>query len=407
MDLSETLIFNELSSDVRVALLALAQQRQIAAGDQLFEEGEVPGKLWLLLSGRCMLSQDAEPRYEARRHEVLDVVAALGGIPHTIRAIATGDCEFLCWDVDDLWANPVFSVVARHYLASHLQRTQVRLDELEMPVHYREVAQLTPGPFMFRDTTLLIAFCEADLDSWRELLPEGLTLFRRAGRKRDSLFLATAFFRHAYPADDPDGSFRYSETTCFVPVREGRNFGLFPAYIYPSTWEPILLGRDIYGFPKRLGNTVFGENCVSLSVDRIDHFELTYGEKEQTSESRLVRALSDWVGIEGRVAEAAFRAGDALRSVARLPSYRRVDVYNHKRIPAADSTHDVPTYAVDQLTQAIFGVLTWHEIAKLHDPALTVRDGPLASVNPTLREAYLTRLDMRLSAGRVVRDNGA
>jgi acetoacetate decarboxylase len=46
----------------------------------------------------------------------------------------------------------------------------------------------------------------------------------------------------------------------FVPARFGSGIGLYVPFIYPSAWEPILLGREIYGFPKRLGKTALALN---------------------------------------------------------------------------------------------------------------------------------------------------
>ena len=43
----------------------------------------------------------------------------------------------------------------------------------------------------------------------------------------------------AHPDSQPDATFSYTETTVFVPVRYKRQLGFFPAYIYPSTYEPI------------------------------------------------------------------------------------------------------------------------------------------------------------------------
>jgi hypothetical protein len=79
-------------------------------------------------------------------------------------------------------------------------------------------------------------------------------------------------------------------------------------------------------------------------------------------------------------------------------------VYNHKQILAVDTEVDTPTYAVDQLTQALFGVLRWYQIARLRAPSLTVPGGPLAGADLRLREAFRTQLDLRLSTGRVVQD---
>lgn len=396
-------VFGKLVPD----LMQSAQKHTVPAGETLFYEDDPAPELFLHYSGKCVLSQHAEPIGEARRYDLLDPAATLGGLPHQVRATAVSDCKFLRWSVADLWQTPALVDMMRRYLAQSSIEAQMRRDQLAAPVHYRgDSAQLYTGPFVFKNSTMIIALCDADLDPVRNLLPDGLTLFRPKWRKRDSLFIALADFPHAYPDHTPDARFRYTETTFFVPVRYKGRLGLYVPYIYPSTYEPILLGREIYGFPKRLGETRFQSDFseVSLHVDGEQYLAFEGLKSEPASEPRLVRALSEWMGIPGRMTEVAFRIGDTLLDTIGIPLYRRVSVYNHKRIPAATSTQDAPDYAVNTLTQAVFSVMQWHEIAQIHDGKLIMRGGPLRTANVELREAYFTRLDMRLSTGRLLRD---
>lgn len=408
MNLTDAPIFADLDAGERARLRALAETRRFAARDVLFYEGAPADTLYLLAAGRCALSYGREPRGDAGPGALLDPAATLGGLPHRVKATAAEACEVLCWPAAALWESAPFRAAARRYLADALQRAQARLDEVAAPVHYAvgalTSAEVAPGPFQFEDVTLIFAFCDADLDAVRACLPEGVSLLRRPVFKGGLALLAFADFPNAHPEHDPAARFAYTETTCFLPVRSGRGFGLYVPYIYPSAWEPILLGREIYGFPKRLGRTAFAPNAVSLAVDGAEYFSLRWAGAEAASESRLVGALMDWIGVEGRLAAAAFEAGDVLRRFMRFPPYRRVTVYNRKRIPAADSRHDAPKYDVDCLTRAVFGVLRWQQIARLRDPTLVVSGGPLADADLTLREAFRAQLDMRLSAGRVVRD---
>lgn len=406
MELNAYPIFRDLSLTEQAGWLAQADTRYLAAGDVLCYEGDPAATLYALVNGTCQITRTGEAQREPDSRPILiDPLATLGGLPHSLKLEATTACELLSWPFESLWQSAEFATAARRYLAETARSAETRLNELEQPVHYApDTAHLTPGPFMFEDVTLIFAFCDADLDPIRAQLPDGLSLFRRPGRKRDSLMIALAHFPTAYSEHDPAARFGYTETTIFVPVRYRHSIGLFVPYIYPSAYEPILLGREIYGFPKRLGRTTFGAQSVALAVDNTPQLDLRWNSSAGTDEPRLVRALIDWIGLEGRSLSLAFQAGDVLRKTMRLPPYRRVGVYNHKRIPAPETNHDAPVYTVDQLTFAIFGVLRWYQIAQLHDPALEITGGPLAAANVTLREAYRTRLDMRLSTGRVVRD---
>lgn len=397
-------VFMDMSPAEVESFLALAQMRHLAAGETLFQEGDIPAGLWLLRGGRLMLSRDVQPEGPAQPDTLLDMIASLGGLPHTRRAIALSDCALLHWPASAL-DSPPFAAAARRYLSGALLQTGERLAALEAPVHYAgDDAGLPPGPFAFDDVTLVMAFCDAERDALDLPLPDGIARFRGPGGGRGGVLLALADFPQAYPDHTPQARFAYTETTCFIPVRRGWRLGLYPAYIYPSAWEPILLGREIYGFPKRLGNTVFSEKSVALSVDETPYAALIWNSETNASEPRLLRAFSDWLGIEGRITETAFRVGDFLLEAMRSRLYRRISVYNHKRITGAASTLARPVYDVDMLTQAIFSIVHWERITRLQDAALTIPDGPLRHAGLRLREAFYTRLEMRLSTGRVIRD---
>ena len=384
---------------------ALAETYQISAGEMLFAEGDAAQYLYILLSGKLMLSRDATPLGEARQGDLLDPIPVLGLLAYTQRAIALSDCQLLGWDVTKLLQIATFPVAVQRYLAQHLLVTQSRLSELEAPTHYYDdSAQPFTGPFAFPNTTMVIALCDANLDFLRPRLPDDLSIFRVGWRKHDSVFLALAEFRGAHPDSQPEAAFSYTETTLFVPVRYKRQLGFFPAYIYPSTYEPILLGREIYGFPKRFGLTTFAEDSTTLRVDGDVHYRLSHDRAEPTNEPRLIRAMSDWLGLEGRVTEAAFRIGDVLLDTVQVGLHRRIGVFNHKRVLSATATQSKRVYDINQLTQGVFTVLKWQAIEKLSGAELQVFGGPLRYADLHLREAYRTQLDMRLSTGRVLKD---
>lgn len=398
--LNQTPVFSDLPEAERSGLLELARRRDITAGEVLFYEGDPANEVMALSTGRCGLSWAGESRGELHPGALVDPVASLGGLPHTVKVTALEDSAILSWSAGDLWCLEAFAAAARCYLAALLRETGDRLRELEAPIHY----PLSPGPFLFEEALMVIAFCEVDPDAVMVDLPDGLSLLRPPGRKRAPLFLAFASFPRVYPQHDEMALFSYTETTYFIPVRHRANPGLYVPHIYPSAWEPILLGREIYGFPKQLGHTVFGSNSVSLAVDGEAYLALHWTQLETIAEPHLVGALMGWLGLERHLASAAFQAGDLMRKAMRLPPYRRVDVYNHKQVLAADATHEASRYEVDCLTQAVFGVLHWHNIARIGDPVLEVTGGPYADSALTVGEAYRTYLNMRLSTGKVVRD---
>ncbi len=382
-----------------------AQVQRFAAGEVLFYEGEPAKTLCLVQTGRVALSRGLEPQGMAAAGDLLDAAAVLGGLRHRVKAEAVEDVEVLGWPVAALWQSEAFAVEARRWLAEALHAARSRLETLEAPVNAREGA-LLPGPYLFEDVTMLFAFCRADPDAVRALLPPGVSLFRVPVAQRQGLvLLALADFPHAHPVDAPGVRMApYTETTCFIPVRHRVVPGLFVPYIYPSAWEPILLGREIYGFPKRLGQTVFGAREAALRVDGAEVMRLGWAQSEPCGEADLVGELVGWLGLERHLGALAYQIGDGLLQMARLPAYRRVDVYNRKRILAAGATYARPVYAVDCLTRAAFRVERFYQVARMRAPVLAAEGGPFAALGLSLRAAYRTQLDLRLGAAQMVRD---
>jgi CRP-like cAMP-binding protein len=401
-DLTNVPIFRDLSPHAQSALGALAEVLTVETGKVLFYAGDTPKNLYILLDGQCAQTFGDDFRGNTLPNIPLDPIATLGGLPHTVKITVKNTSRLLCFPLDTLWASAEFSTAARQHLATALQNTQSRLNEVTAPIHYApQSADLMPGPFLFDNTTLFLAFCDADQNVVQAILPDGLSLLQRPAKARAPILLGLAKFPHAYYEHAPEKTFAYTETTYFIPVRRRTGWGLYIPHIYPSSWEPILLGREIYGLPKRLGNTIFEDNSISLSVDDENYLHLTWDDRETASESRLVRGLSTWLGITGLLTEAAFQAGEVLRKITRLPAHRGINGYAHRRILAVDSDHEHPRYSVDELTRAIFGILKWKQIDRLIEPTLTLTSGPFSDANLTLREAYHTRLDMRLSTGKV------
>jgi len=394
--------FSDMPSVQQSAVAKLARRRVLAAGEVLFYEGDPPDEISLLSSGQMSISRGAQPGIMAGPGQILDMGASLAGLPHGAKATAVQACEIVSWSASDLWRLPGFEEAARRALGRSLKQVETCLAEISAPIHYTAGARVAAGPFAFNDTTLLIAFCDAERDVITALLPDGLNLLAAPKQSRVPVFVGLAEFPDAHPEHDPRARFAYTETTCFVPVRCGITPGVFIPYIYPSAWEPILIGREIYGFPKQLGHTKLGSSQADLSVDGVPQLQLGWNGLESSDEVQLVGALMAWLGVERHIAAAAFQAGDVLRMAMNLPPYRRVDVFNRKQVLAVDGTAEAPVFAVDHLTHAVFGVKRWFGISRMTDPFLTISHGPLAEANLKLREAYRTQLDMRLSICAIV-----
>lgn len=381
-------------------VMHLAEEVQIPAGTTLFQEGDSSDYAYLIKSGKCLLSQNAKPVGTAQKTAILNLGVVLGSLPYTTRAICQTDCVFYKWDMSQLWHNEIFSRKARQHLVQQIDFSLKREEQFIAPIHYQgNSAQLNAGAFEFPSSQIIFAFCHAELSSLQ--LPDGVS------RMGNSLLIAFASFPNGRYANAPEKTFNYGETTFFVPVRVGATLGLYVPYIYPSSYEAILLGREIYGFPKRLGHTWWEmhDQLAALRVDDEILLKLGWGDYgTSSSEAQLVGAMGGLFGVQGKLTSAAFRVGDTLLNLMNVPFYRRISVFNHKLIPDITTKYDEPVYAVNQLTQAIFQVERWHNIEKLSNPQITEVGRMFQNWHIQVREAYQTKLDMRLSTGRLVRD---
>jgi hypothetical protein len=380
----------------------LAEEIDVPAGTILFKEGDSVQYAYKLISGTCMLSKQAIPIGAVPKHSTIAPTEAIGGIEYTQRAICQSDCKLVQWDMTEAWKIPEFSLAARQSMMQQIRNHQNRLEELSGSIYFKgNSAQLNAGAFEFPNSEIIFAFCHAELSSLQ--LPDGVS------RMGNSLLIAFANFPNSRYANAPDKTFSYSETTFFVPVRVGATLGLYVPYIYPSSYEAILLGREIYGFPKRLGYTEwagdFENGWLNLYVDdeRLIALDWDWG-AISASEAQLVGAMGSLFGVQGQLTSAAFRVGDTLLNLMNVPFYRRISVYNHKLIPDIATKYDEPKFAVDQLTQAIFQVERWHSIEKLNSAHISQVGRMLQNWHIQVREVYMTRLDMRLSTGRLIRD---
>ncbi|MCA9913078.1 MAG: acetoacetate decarboxylase family protein [Anaerolineae bacterium] len=378
------------------ALAAVAERVTIPTQTTLFQEGQQAEYAYTLISGTCLLSQKMIPSGTAKANDLLDELAILGDIPHTQRAITSTECTFLRWRLAELRQQEAFNEAARQILAHRLQQSETRLNELQAPIHHIEPgAQLEPGPFSFPNSTIIFTFCDAKLELD---LPQGVS------RTGNTMLIAFADFPHSHYANQPDWRFGYRETTFFVPVRVGRILGLYVPYIYSGAYEPILLGREIYGFPKQLGETAITQTSASLMVRHEAYLTLAWEDAQTSSESRIVGAMGRSFGAPGTLTSAAFSVGDVLTQAINLPIYRHINVFNHKRIAGTTTRESQRTYDVEQLTQAVFSIPHWHSIERLQQAALQIQSPSLYGWDLRLRDAYRTRLDVRLSTGRTVRN---
>jgi hypothetical protein len=192
----------------------------------LFYEGDIWMTI-LLVSGQMAMTQSLPDLASPANCWIWQL---RWGLAHRVKARLFKRARY-CWAASDLWLLPGFQEAARHALGRSLQEVETRLAEIETPIHYTGRARIAAGPFAFKDTTLLIAFCEADgmitaICQWPE--PAG------CNGSRAPIFVGLADFPDAHPEHDPQARFTYTKlpsSSCAVR----RDPGVCIPYIYPSS----------------------------------------------------------------------------------------------------------------------------------------------------------------------------
>ena len=151
--------------------------------------------------------------------------------------------------------------------------------------------QVFQQPYSARDTQLYAFILPIESD--KRALPQALLdrVLNRPSNGRLDCRLALPFallsFQHfgalgaLGPPDEHKGSFAYNEATLWLPVvdhnRPGLNFCYFVPYIFADNHFAIAAGREVYGYPKALGQIEMplspqDDLSFRLTTEAIPHF---------------------------------------------------------------------------------------------------------------------------------------
>lgn len=123
-------------------------------------------------------------------------------------------------------------------------------------------------PFYYRDTHAISVAYETDADAALNLLPEPLTLPEPA-------IAALSFYEYRWSTFGP-----YNETILSLAVEHKGRPLTYIAHIAVTTEPPMLGGREIWGYPKKLA-------AIDIKLER----DMIYGTLERPAGVRLASAV--------------------------------------------------------------------------------------------------------------------
>lgn len=372
-----------LAGDEGADLLRHAARIQLAPGE---EASAPPDHLLVLAEG------EAARHREGRLVELIDAPAVLGLVEVVTRAPlrdsleARTACSLLrlpgCALRDAMARSPVLlGRVAERLAHAALVEGQERFQLLLGCDDFFSAAPgalLLPGPYRCGPYRALQFVMEASPGELDALLPEGLARVPGLGGRYLIVVNDIDACVCEHQASDRL-AYRYQEVVPFIPcVSRAGALGLFTPELYPSAYMPILLGREVYGFPKRLGRIRLGERRVDLIADND------------------VLLCARWTE------ERAASIGDTIVALVRaLLSALTSRVFVRKRIRSAASL-DLDACAIDELVEIPFDV--FHLGDPAHLDGARVETAPSNRVFPgRLVAAFSSSIGFRFGAGRVLR----
>ena len=175
---------------------------------------------------------------------------------------------------------------------------------------------LLPGPYTADPVDMIMLIMQDDPVRLRTLLPPHLHLLPFS---KDRYLVVFSHFKGMTTTHHigQNKDFEYRETAFFIPAwgRRPEGWGAFCPELFPDSYLAIVLGRELYGFPKRDGATYMPKNDdkAQLIIENKVQMEASWKDKHSISAKAFTQActtamLGDarWVNLLGQMAGDTF-----------------------------------------------------------------------------------------------------
>jgi hypothetical protein len=259
---------------------------------------------------------------------------------------------------------------------------------------FASFAEPLPGPWHFDDVRATVLLVEGDVERLRRCLPAGLRPLPGAG---GHYLLIVAELGSV----QGDGSARrafYREVTPLVPAWSLLHGpGAFVPELYPDAWMAMVLGREIYGFPKRSARIGMDAAGAELLLEGRLALRLRWQLGEDAPIESLVQEIAERLIGHAGLAQLAgrFAAGRNARAQGFV-----LPLFVHKRIGAAHSAG--ATRELDELVRVPFSFDPARSVRRLELQGCDLGGGP-GIIHGKARAAWQLATGFRFGEGRIVR----
>ncbi|MCC6337663.1 MAG: acetoacetate decarboxylase family protein [Myxococcales bacterium] len=355
--------FQSLDAVTKDELLKDARHLRLTRGTALTREGERADDVFFLLDGELSVSVKGRLVGLLDAPRTVGLLALLDGQPRSASLEVFRAAEVIRLSGDGFrallasrlsFSRAVLDAVAKETREAYAQQEKDRAamdDFFESPS-----AHLVPGPYVAGPVEMLAFVMRDDARRLAALLPPGCAPLPGL---EDTWLLTVDTFEdvHSRAEAGQGRRFSYREVTPFVPcVGPDLVPGLFCPELYPDNYLALVLGRELYGFPKRLGRIERGAGQVTLSAGHRLVLRASWDRARGCRASELGAHLAKTTGrvkLPDLAARAAGRLLEALTTERAQALWPKVPVLVRKQIPEASSVYE-RRLAIDALVRVPF-----------------------------------------------------
>lgn len=368
-------LFRELEPAARQRLQDAVWAEELAAGQIIFQEGDHPERVCFLQRGEVAATQGGALVRMFHPPSELGLLSIVDGraFTSTLTTFAASRLVSLPRAVLQTLADesPAFRRNLVDHFATEVRRLNESNSELRRSLDdffESPNARVVPGPYVadpFEMYFFVLAHDSRRLDA---ILPPGV---RPIPGLHGRYILSFSFFDRVHSLH-PAGLgkvFRYNETTLFVPcLGPNHRPSVFAPELYPDSHLAITLGRELYGFPKRFGQTERTNRHINLLLSRRLVLRASWkDEGEVRIRDFITEALQALGGDKTLLHPLAEAAGGLMESTnhdGTRDFWPSVPVFVHRQVP--DMKHGDPSaLAIDELIEVPFRITSLGRFERL------------------------------------------
>ncbi|MEW5743054.1 MAG: cyclic nucleotide-binding domain-containing protein [Myxococcota bacterium] len=336
--------FQSLDAVTKDEVLRDARHLRLPRGAVLTREGERADDVFFLLDGALAVSRKGRPVDLLEAPRMLGLLGVLDGRHADGTMEVSRPAEIIRLSGDGFrallasrlsFSRAVVDALARE--SRHAQAWQERdaatMDDFcEAPG-----ARLLPGPYTGR-AELLVFVMRDDARRLSALLPPGCVPL--AGLE-DTWLLTVDTFEDVHSRADEGRRFGYREVASFLPcVGPDLVPGLFCPEVCQDSAFAVLLGRELYGFPSRLGQVERGTGQVLLKTGNRLVLRTSWDRARGCRASEVGAHLAKTVGrvrLPDLAARAVGKLFEALTTERAQALWPGLPVLVRRQVPSSDA----------------------------------------------------------------------